>query len=383
MRLILNKSPFALLIAFTLFQSCVGEASKRTEEKLEYSATELVKYAEGFKVERNSDYSKVTILNPWTGYTESYETYYLYKDDSILSKLPDKDVKLKIPISSLTVNTFAYFEFLDLLGESGIITGVTDGFRIYNKDILLRMESGDIVNLGDPFHPNLERTMELRPEAIITSAYAQMDKYSERLLQVGFPIIYSLEWMETTPLARAEWIKMIASFFDKNVLADSIFGEIEKQYIEVSKKVEPSKRYSVMSGDMFQDTWYVPGGNSYNAALFKDARLDYLYADNDDSGSIGLDIESILTLFGKSDVWFGCSVDTYAKLADKDSKYLLLQPVKNRKVFNNHNRITKEGGNDYFESAIANPHLVLSDLIKAAYPDMLPEHEFVYIKALE
>ncbi len=148
-----------------------------------------------------------------------------------------------------------------------------------------------------------------------------------------------------------------------------------------NKNVSP--QHTVMSGDNFQDTWYVPGGKSFHATLFQDAQLDYLYKNNREQGSIGLDIESVLTRFGKAEFWFGCEADTYAELAEKDAKYLLLQSVKKRQVYSNHNRITTAGGNDYFESAIANPDLLLSDLVKAAYPEILPDYSFTYIKPLE
>ncbi|KUL13566.1 MAG: Periplasmic binding protein, partial [Proteiniphilum sp. 51_7] len=105
--------------------------------------------------------------------------------------------------------------------------------------------------------------------------------------------------------------------------------------------------------------------------------------DHPESGSIGLDIESILTQFAGADYWFGCEADSYAELAEKDAKYLLLNAVKRRKVFNNHNRTTPAGGNDYFESAVAHPDLMLSDLIKAVYPEVLPDYSFTYIKPLE
>jgi len=380
-KLLLTSLALTLLILLPACHSRKKQEHVPTgEERL---STETIRYAKGFEIDHAGEYTRVTVLNPWSDYEKPYETYYLYTDDSVLPSLPAKGVKLKIPVTSLTVNTFSYFEFLHLLDESDAITGVTDGFRIYNPGILRRIKEGEIIDLGDPFHPDVERTMALRPEAIINSAYAHVDRYSERLLQAGFPVIYSLEWMETSPLARAEWIKMIAAFFDKGARADTIFNRIERQYMDVRDKIEVTGKQSVMAGDLFQDTWYVPGGNSFNAELFRDAQLDYRYSNNNESGSIGLDIESILTQFGKADVWFGCDVDTYAELAEKDSKYLLLQPVKNRKVFNNHNRVTRTGGNDYFESAIANPHLMLSDLVKAAYPRVLPDHSFTYIKPLE
>ena len=379
-----NKYHLILCMLFLMLLSWGCQSAQKSDKKEEGKllTSVAIRYAEGFSIDHFADYTKVTIHNPWINEKKPYAVYYLYRSDSILT--PSGGTKLKIPLSSLAVNTFTYFEFLRLLEEPEVIKGVTDGFRIYNPAILQKIETREIIDLGDPFNPNVERTMSLMPQAIINSAYAQQDSYSERLLQAGFPVIYSLEWMETSPLARAEWIKMIAAFFDKGAAADSIFRTIEQRYLALQGMTEKvSPHYTVMAGDNFQGTWYVPGGKSFNASLFRDAGLDYRYKNNHESGSIGLDIESVLTQFGKTDFWFGCEADTYGELAEKDAKYLLLESVKKRQVFNNHNRITASGGNDYFESAIANPDLILSDLIKAIHSELLPDYSFTYIKPLE
>ncbi|MDD4778044.1 MAG: ABC transporter substrate-binding protein [Fermentimonas sp.] len=355
--------------------------NKTTEEKGTYLYSEKILYAEGFMVDYYEEYTKVTLNNPWQDNQEPYTVYYLVKNDSV--ETPPEGVRIAVPITSIAVNTFSYFEFLSLIGNLENVTGVTDGFRIYNPEILEDIKEGKIVDLGDPFNPNIEKTIALNPQAVINSAYAQIDNYSVRLNQAGFPVIYSLEWMENSPLARAEWIKMIAPFFDKMSLADSLFNDIEQRYLAVKEITdEVDQHRTVMTGDIFQGTWYVPGGNSFNAALYRDASLSYRYENNKLSGSIGLDIESVLTQFGETDIWFGCEADSYTELAAKDSKYMLLQPVAYKQVFNNHKRTTKTGGNDYFESAIAQPDLVLSDLVKAAYPDLLPDYSFTYIKPL-
>ena len=353
---------------------------KREEGKPHSSVT--ISHAKGFQIDHFSHYTKVILHNPWSNDNKPYAVYYLYRNDATL--LPTDGIQLKIPLRSVAVNTFSYFAFLYLLDEGDAIAGVTDGFRIYHPDILRKLDTGEITDLGDPFHPNVEKTMALKPQAVISSAYAQRDNFSERLIDAGFPMIYSLEWMENSPLARAEWIKLIAAFFDKEAMADSIFTGIEYRYLKLQEKIKNvAQQQSVMAGDNFQGTWYVPGRKSFNATLFRDAQLDYRYKNNKESGSIGLDIESVLTQFGKADYWFGCEADTYAGLAEKDAKYLLLESVRKRQVFNNHNRTTPSGGNDYFESAIANPDLVLADLVKAAYPEILPLYSFTYIKPLE
>ena len=378
-----NKKSFLTFVCIIFcFISCNEKKQSSPHHPDDSSAQYPVstKHAEGFRIEHFDDYTRVAILNPWaTGQT--YAVYNLYKDTP--AHLPAEGINIHIPLKSLVVNTFSYFEFLQQLGELDKITGTSDGFRVYHPKILERLKSGKISDLGDPFKMNIEITLTLKPEAILTSAYAQRDSYSERVADAGFPVIYNLEWMENSPLARAEWIKMIAAFFDKEALADSLFNGIEQRYLAVKERAKHiQENHTVMAGDNFQGTWYVPGGNSYNAILFGDAQLDYYYKNNHENGSIGLDIETVLTQFGKAEYWFGSTAASYKELAAKDPKYMLLKSVKDKHVYNNNNRTTPSGGNDYFESAIANPDLILKDLLKAAYPELLPSYTFSYIQAL-
>ncbi|QRX63417.1 ABC transporter substrate-binding protein [Dysgonomonadaceae bacterium zrk40] len=379
-----NPTPYLLTIILILFTSGCHSGKKGEHHEFfePYTNHVELRHAKGFQIDRADDHTRLTILNPWSKDDEPYAVYYLYP--TLPEKLPSDGISIQIPVSSLVVNSFSYFEFLSLLGETDAIKGVTDGFRIYNPLILEKIEQGVISDMGDPFQPNLEKVMTVKPDAVINSAYAQVDSYSERLTRAGIPVIYSLEWMENEPLARAEWIRMIAAFFGKDLQADSLFAEIEQRYNFAREQIPTNPvPPSLLAGDNFQGTWYVPGGKSFNAALFRDAGLQYRYSDNRESGSIGLDIESVLTQFSAADFWFGCESDSYAELAEKDAKYLLLNAVKKRQVFNNHNRITLNGGNDYFESGAAHPDLVLSDLIRAVYPEALPEYSFTYIKPLE
>jgi iron complex transport system substrate-binding protein len=388
MRVTIHKKINNLIIIFSVL--ILGGCYSCKENKREvitdgtFLYSEEIRHAEGFSIDYYKEFTKVTINNPWSNDQKPYAEYYIYKSGETKNRIIEKGkFAFSAPLSSLIVNTFSYFEFLILLDKLETVTGVTDGFRIYNPTILGKIERGIIKDLGDPFNPNIEKSIELNPDAVINSAYAQTDNYSEKILKSGIPVIYSLEWMENTPLARTEWIKMIAAFFGKGDIANTIFNDIEKKYFAVKKKVEGiDDNKSVLAGDNFQGTWYLPGGESFNAALFKDAGLSYLFENNKQSGSIGLDIESVLTQFGNSDIWFGCEANSYNQLLSRDSKYKLLSPVKNRIVFNYHNRITALGGNDYFESAIANPDLILSDIVEAAYPNLLPNYSYCYIKPL-
>ncbi len=363
---------------------CQQKSNSASENVNIRTSNENIKYATGFDVVDCDGYTKVIINNPWDkNSSKPFSVYYLYKDK--IDNIPDSDgFKVQIPLESVIVNTFSYFEFLQLLGAIDKVVAVTDAERVYNPIILEGIASGKIENLGDPFNPDIEKTLMLSADALINSAYVQQDNLSERAQRSGLPVIFSLEWMETSSLARAEWIKLLAEFVDKRDQADSVFNQIEQRYIENRDLVKDlNSKPSVLSGDNFQDTWYVPGGNSFNAHLFNDAGAKYYYSDNKDTGSIPLDIESVLTQFGDADVWIGCEANNYTELFNKDSKYKLLKSVKNKRVFNNRNRTTPIGGNDYFESAIANPDLVLRDLIKALYPDIMADESFTYLVPLK
>lgn len=380
----MNKFFFTISAIIITLSGCV---SKHNNEDVSptHVDTEEIKYSKGFTIDFFQDYTKVTIINPWTKYNEAYHVYYLYKGDkpNNLPSPSSTESVIRIPLTSVSVNTFAYFEFLDLIDELNTVKGVTDGFRIYNPTILNNLANGSIVDLGDPFNPNIEKTIALKPQALINSAYAQVDSYSDRIAKMGIPIIYSIEWMENTPLARAEWIKLIAAFFDKQQQAREVFDKIEQKYLQTKILTEKiNQKKTILSGDIFQDTWYIPGGQSFNADLFRDAGLNYYLNDYISSGSIGLDIESILTTFSDVDLWLGCDAKSYKELETKGSKYMLINAVKKKNVYNNLNRTTPSGGNDYFEGAIANPHLVLADIIKAAYPELLPDYSLTYIKPL-
>lgn len=370
-----------IVVAFSTW-GCSKKNRHETNDSTDALSEMANSHAKGFSISKEDGFTKVAIANPWAnGDGKPYAVYYLYQNDSV--QVPDDGFRLKTPISSIIVNTFSYFEFLHQLGELDKVVGVSDGSRIYNPVILEKIRNGEIIDLGDPFNPNLEKSLMLQADAVVASAYAQQDTYNERMQKTGLPIIYSLEWMENSPLARAEWIKLIAAFFNKSEMADSIFNEIEKRYVANKEVAKTASNYpSILAGDNFQGTWYMPGGGSFNAVLFADAGIDYHFKDNGDAGSIGLDIETVLTRFHAVDLWFGSESDSYSELEGKGRKYLLLQPVKNKRVFSNRNRITPGGGNDYFESAILFPDLLLRDLIKASHPELLTDVEFTYLKPL-
>ena len=203
-------------------------------------------------------------------------------------------------------------------------------------------------------------------------------------MQAGIPVVYNNEWMESSLLARAEWIKFIAVFFDKEKEADSIFNVVNESYQSVKAKAPVVKETpAIVSGSNFRGTWYMPGGNSFMAHLFADAGGDYYYAGDDSKGSLPLNVESVLKNFSHADVWLNCNFASIDELVQADKKHALFKPVTTKRVYNFNKRMLPSSANDFWESAVARPDWLLLDVISVLHPDLYPDHELIYTEQLK
>lgn len=369
-----------LLCVFLFLYACSGKRSKQHHSAEGETSVELL-YAKQFSIAHAKEYTVVTVFNPWKQ-EEIFSRYYLIKEDSVV--VPTDGCKVKIPIQTLMVNSATHLGFLEMLGELDKVTGVCSVGYIYNPKIRQGVEKGSILDLGDSFNLDIEHLLMLRPELVMTSAYNADDENSRKMKQTGLPIAYNIEWQEKTVLGRAEWIKFVAAFFDKQSLADSLFLDVENHYNSIKEMVADGakRKPSILSGQDFRGSWSMPGGRSFNAILIRDAGASYYYENDQTTGSISSSIEEALIHFADADVWIGTQVNSLKELGSIDPKYKLFKAFKEGNVYNTFNRVNKSGGNDYWESGVARPDLLLSDLIKIIHPALLPDYELTYLKKL-
>ena len=371
------------LIAVLCLVACNGKKSGPeifSGGKPESSMT--LKYAKGFSVDYFKDYRRVIIYNPWQK-GEILDRYYLTNDTEV--KTPDDGVRILTPVKSMVSTSCTHYTFLDMLGVTGTLKGICDPKRVYNENIRIAYAEGNLADLGDPFRMNVERCLMLKPEMVMISGYNQYDENVARLSSAGVPVIYNNEWMEESLLARAEWIRFVACFFDKDVLADSLFSLVEENYIQLEKlsKSAKSKNPVILSGDNFRGTWYQPGGRNFTVQLFADAGGDYIYRNDTTTGSIPFSFEQVFHDMKDADVWVGATNGSSLKeLLACDERYSLFRPFHIGNVWSYSNRTTSTGGNDYWESAVARPDGLLEDFIKLFHPELLPEHKMIYLKKL-
>ena len=369
---------FILSISILLLYSCVGKTS-RSSSLIEGVRVEL-SHARQFAISHHENYTTVTVFSPWKA-GEVYATYYLVKDEAVVT--PDDGSKVRVPIQSLMANSATHLGFLELLSEIPAVTGVCSADYIYNPQIRESVNAGRVQDLGDAFNLNIEKLLLLRPQAVMTTAYNADDANTKKMKQTGLTIIYNIEWQEKTLLGRAEWIKFVGAFFDKEEWADSIFTLVEERYNTVkSKAAAVNHRPTILSGQDYRGSWSMPGGQSFNAQLFNDAGGDYYYKNDSTTGSISTTIEEALFHFSKSEVWVGTQAATLDELGKTDSKYKLFEAYKTGRVYNTNKRVNATGGNDYWESAVARPDLLLSDMIEILHPGLLPGYELTYLEKL-
>ena len=190
--------------------------------------------------------------------------------------------------------------------------------------------------------------------------------------------------MESSLLGRAEWIKFIGAFFNREAKADSVFRTIEMNYFKMINIGQKAPRHpSVLIGMPFKGTWHMSGGRSYMARLLEDAGADYYWKNDTTRGSIPLSFEVVLDKQQDCDFWFEVNAQTREEILVKDPRYGLFKAWKNNNLYNNKRRMNENGGNDYWQSGVLHPDLILADLIHILHPELLPDHTLYYFQKVE
>jgi iron complex transport system substrate-binding protein len=361
------------LLFFLLF-SC-----KPATEKLaiQPDSTLQITHAKGFRIEYFNDYKKVTVFNPWKN-NVIYDCYYLVNHQQY--KTPSDGKKIVIPIGKIALTSGTQLSFFNLLNEDVSIIGIAAPHLIYDTEIQTKIREKRITDLGDPFNLNIEKIHLTKPDALIVSGF---DSNAGKDLIANIPTIYDNEWMEETLLARAEWIKFIAAFYNKESLADSIFSSIEKKYTNVLSKTKNLKyKPTVLCGGNFRGTWYMPGGNSYMANLLKDAGANYFYQNNDSQESLPLNFEVVLNNFRHADCWIGAPANSLPELFQIDDRHKLFDAAQKQQVFSFNARMNASGANDFWESGITSPDRILEDLIWVFHPERMTDYTPFYVERL-
>lgn len=375
------KKSISIFWLITVFYVCFGCTS--SVEKEQKNITKLTaSHAKGFSINKKDNVTIITVNSPWPDAKEAF-TYALVTNKDLVSA-SDYDAVIQIPVQKIVVTSTTHIPALEALGVSEKLVGFPDTRYVSSPKTRVLIDEGKVKELGMNQSLNTEVLLDLNPDVVVGFSIDNQNKTYQTIQRSGIPVVYNGDWTEETPLGKAEWIKFFAPFFQKEELADSIFNSIEKNYNEIKTLASnATHKPTVFSGAMFNDVWYLPGGNSWAAQFLKDANANYLWSTNTNTGSLALNIENVLDKAQNADFWMGSSqFISYQQLADASQTYTLFSAYKNKKVYTFSNTKGATGGLLYYELAPARPDIVLKDLVAILHPEVLNSYTPYFFKPL-
>jgi iron complex transport system substrate-binding protein len=375
---------YPLFLIFVTILACKPKKNDSQSSAYPHSAKTNIKYAKGFSVTYLDGAKLVEVLKPYPTATSGISYLLVNKGSAIPNH--DKNTRvITVPISRMVCTSTSHIPLLDYLNETDALVGFPTTDYISSEKMRKRIDAGLVSELGVDKSMNMERLAVLKPDLVmgytVTGDLGQFKKMEE----MNIPMVVNGEYLEEHPLGRAEWIKFMALFFNKEEMADSVFSEIEKSYNQTRELVaNATHQPTVMSGVVYGDTWFLPGGRNYAAQLLKDAGCTYLWADNTSTGFLELSFESVYKQAHQADFWIGVASFTDLKsIADADRRYTRFNAFKNGNVFTYDTRKGAKGGSEFLELGYLRPDLILKDLVKIAHPELLPDHTLFFHQQLK
>ncbi|WP_375239399.1 ABC transporter substrate-binding protein [Aurantibacter sp.] len=377
---------FYLLIISVLFVSCKNNIETSGVLPQTKTQRKTLKYAEGFSITNYGDYKILQIKNPWKNADKTYSYVLINKENTAKNTFntANFDGIINTPINKVITTSTTHIPALELLETENSIIGFPGTKYVSSKKTRALIDSGKIIEIGKNESLNTERILELQPDAIVAFGVDGASKSLNTIKNANIPIIYNGDWVEKSPLAKAEWIKFFGALYNKERMADSIFNTIETNYLKVKKLAQTVKnKPTVLSGAMYKDVWYLPSGASTEAQILKDANVNYLWSETTEKGSLALNFESVFVRGKEADIWISPSYYTSLKsLEEGNFHYTKFDAFKNKKIFSFSNTTGETGGVTYYELGIARPDLVLKDIIKICHPELLKDYNTTFFKSL-
>ncbi len=362
MKLLLNIM-LKIFVLSSLF-SCNGGSTKSFER----GDTVTMKYAKYLKLVKHEGFTVAILENPWDKGKILHTYVIIPKGGKQPNQLPEGTV-IRTPLTRAIVTTSVHCSLIMELGKKESIKGVCDLKYINIPWIKQQNASKRILDCGNSIAPSIEKIIEADADAILISPFQNSGGYG-RLEEWGKPIIEVADYMETSALGRAEWIKFYGILFGAEKEADSIFDKVETNYNRLKQVAKKSpKGRSVLFDKITGSVWYVPGGGSTLGQIVQDANACYAFHDDKSSGSLSLSAETILSKASNSDVWLirynTQQDDTYKSLLNENKIYSLFKAFKEKQIYG-----CNTSKSTFYEDTPFHPDLLLRDIIIITHPEL-------------
>jgi len=375
---------FLTITIFSAFFFSCETTNNSIDQERELKYQKRIEFAKGFTIEGYENYKKLEVRTPYQGAESGFSYYLVQKGDEVPEEILGERI-ISIPLSNIVCTSTTHIPLLEYIGEGSALKGFPNVDYISSSTMRDRINQGLVTDLGSEMSLNFELLLSIHPEIVMgylmTGDLGQLGKIEK----MDIPIVINAEYLEEHPLGRAEWIKFMGAFFNKEKEADSVFSFIKQNYFSTMERISsaPGKPH-VLSGVVYGDTWFMPGGNNYASRLIADAAGKYLWGEDSSSGFLELSFESVYEHAVDAEYWIGvASYSSLNALEEGDGRYANFQAFQKGNIYSYNKRIGEKGGNEYLELGYLRPDIILNDLVAILHPEYAADHELYFFMKLE
>lgn len=328
--------------------------------------------AVNFRLDYHRSYQVLTVAQPYAGGKPvSYVLVRCGAPDPVLDGELAHAARISVPVRSMYSASITHLAMIAELGQADVVTGVAEPAAVSEPQIRRRIDAGKVVGYAPGRQINTETVLGADPDVLVTQGTD--DPGYPKLQEAGVGVVADAEWLEPTPLGRAEWVKMFAALTGTERRAAGVYDAIRTGYRAVAAKASAATPVEVLAGTMYSGSWFMPTGGGYTGRLIADAGGAYPWLADAGPQSRQLNFESVYTRAGRAPLWLVNS--EWASVSDavaQDSRYAELAAVRSGQVWSTIRA--------YWERGVARPDLVLGDLVAILHPESAPGHEFAFYR---
>lgn len=371
-----TNQPGRLIACITLLLFHLVLDDPRASQNDDFQERVRVEIAQCFQVRYEGRRKILKVLNPGVAESNAFEVVLLPRDEEMPPGNSGKTV-IRTPVKRYVSLSTTHLHSLQTLGVLDGLAGIARARDIGDEGLKKRLMEGSLKEVGLFQKSSLEILVDLEPEVIFIYGSGAPGEDLDYLKRLQIPVVLVSEFLESSPLGYAEWLKFFSLFFDRESVANEVFKKVRRHYrtlkqVALSQKIKPT----VFANIPYGGTWFMPGGKSYFATILKDAGANYLWDMAPLSGSLKLSLESVIEKAAEARVWINPGEHaTLGSLRDADPRFRIFSALSRGQVFNMNRKSLGGVSNDYFSVGLSNPHRLIKDLIQIFHPGLLPNHE--------
>ena len=337
----------------------------------------VVRDAVNFTIDYRRSYAVLTVPQPYPGAAPA--SYLLVRcgapDPRPAGALAEAP-RITVPVTRLFSASTTQLGMLAELDRRDVVAGVADPGAVVDPGLRARIAAGAVAGYAPGGQVNVETVLGAAPDVLVSGGLD--DPSYAKLTAAGVPVLADAEWLEPTPLGRAEWVKVLAALTGAEAAAAAVYESVRADYRATAAAVAPAAAQPVLPGTMYQGSWSMPAGGSYAAALLRDAGGSYPWAHTPGTGSLPVSFEAVYAAAGSAPLWLvGTGWATLTDAVAADARYATLSALRDGQVWST---AGTGPGSDYWERGTARPDLLLADLVAILHPRLAPGHRFEFYR---